>query len=194
MCRHQCKPILFGHSQARTRARWILVTRHLSLVGVALSAVARLVARRLRVRPSKRGGSSQQQKQRVSPPVQTPRQCCLGGALSLRSARGTSLSVGRGRTRTCWSHMLEWSMLCDFGMARVPWTRRRIHLRCGAVCPKDACPDVASAIWAKELEKYWLTRGRRRRRRRTSRTPSGGCGTALLRPQPLARPAPGVVS
>ena len=78
------------------------------------------------------------------------------------------------------------------GMARVPWTRRRIHLRCGAVCPKDACPQVASAIWAQKLEKYWLARGRRIRRSGTSRIPFGVCGLALfmtgtLRPQPLAR-------
>ena len=76
------------HGRSASCAAHLLVTRHLSLVGVALSTMARLVARRLRVRPSKRGGSSQQQKQRVSPPVQTPRQCCLGGPLSLRSARG----------------------------------------------------------------------------------------------------------
>jgi hypothetical protein len=76
------------HRRSASCAAHLLVTRHLSLVGGALSTVAQLVARRLRVRPSKRGGSSQQQKQRVSPPVQTPRQCCLGGALSLRSARG----------------------------------------------------------------------------------------------------------
>ena len=76
------------HGRSASCAAHLLVTRHLPLLGVALSRVTRLVARRLRVRPSKRGGSSQQQKQRVSPPVQTPRQCCLGGALSLRSARG----------------------------------------------------------------------------------------------------------
>ena len=32
------------------------------------------------------------------------------------------------------------------GMARVPRTRGGIHLRCGAVCPKDACPKLPSAI------------------------------------------------
>ena len=42
------------------------------------------------------------------------------------------------------------------GMARFPWTRRRIHLRCGAVCLKDASPDKTSAIWAEAHQKCWL--------------------------------------
>ena len=42
------------------------------------------------------------------------------------------------------------------GMARVPRTRRRIHLRCGAVCLKDASPNMTSAIWAEAHEKCWL--------------------------------------
>ena len=60
------------HGRSASCAAHLPATRHLPLIGVALSRVARLVARRLRVRPSKRGGSSQQQKQWVSPPVPPP--------------------------------------------------------------------------------------------------------------------------
>ena len=74
------------HGRPASCAAHLLVARHVPLVGAARSTGARLVAA---AQGSSIGGrSSQQQKQRVSPPVQTPRQCCLGGALSLRSARG----------------------------------------------------------------------------------------------------------
>ena len=67
------------HRRSASCAAHLLVTRHVSLVGAARSTGARLVA--AAQGSSIAGRSSQQQKQRVSPPVQTPRQCCLGPGL-----------------------------------------------------------------------------------------------------------------